>query len=86
MPVLATKFIQGDETAWDDVNHPDKIVQSNALQLAVVDKGMGSGQPSVALRVDLPDGKILITETSARLFCTAARAIMARYPNLFEGD
>lgn len=85
MPVLATKFIQGDETAYPDLEI-DKIVQSNDLRLVVIDKGMKGGQPSVALRVDLPDGRVVISETSARLFCTSARMIMARYPNLFEGD
>jgi hypothetical protein len=56
------------------------------IQVAVLDGGMKSGLPSVAIRLDLPDGKTVVAETSARLFCTAARAIMAQYPNLFEAD
>ena len=47
---------------------------------------LNRGRPSVALRIDLPDGRHVIAETSARLFCSAARSIMARYPNLFDGD
>jgi hypothetical protein len=54
------------------------------IQVVVLDKGMSSGKPSVALRLDLPDGTTVCAETSARLFVTAARAIHARYPDLLE--
>jgi hypothetical protein len=54
--------------------------------VAVLDGGMKSGRPSVAIRLDLPDGRTVVAETSARLFCVAARAIMAKHPELFEGD
>ena len=40
----------------------------------------------MAFRIELPDGKAVIAQTTARLFCTAAKMIMARYPDLFEGD
>jgi hypothetical protein len=33
---------------------------------------------------DRPEG--VVAETSARLFCTAAKMIMSKYPDLFEGD
>lgn len=55
------------------------------IEITAVDGGMGSGRPSVMIRVDLPDGRVFLTETSARLFCSAARAVMAKYPKLFEG-
>lgn len=77
-----------EEPAWpeladrgDDVIH---ISEGNILGLAVLDGGMTSGKPSVALRIDLPDGKVVIAETSARLLCTAAQTILARYPNLLD--
>jgi hypothetical protein len=56
------------------------------IQVAVLDGGMKGGLPSVAIRLDLPDGKTVVAETSARLFCTAARVIMGQYPNLFDGE
>jgi hypothetical protein len=56
------------------------------IKLGVLDGGMASGQPSVALRCDLEDGRTVIIQTSARLFCSAARAIATRYPKLFEGE
>lgn len=70
---------------WPELSE-DKIIhtQLENCKLVVLDSGMKSGQPSVALRFDLPDGRHIIAETSARVFCTAAKAIMGRYPKLFE--
>ncbi len=41
--------------------------------------GMSSGGVSVAVRVDLPDGTVVVAETSLRLFLAAADALRARY-------
>jgi hypothetical protein len=80
--------LDGDN-AWPDLQAKPFIhlgEGSPAIQLAVLGGGMKSGRPSVALRFELPDGRTVVAETSARLFCTAAKAIMARHPALFEGD
>jgi hypothetical protein len=72
--------------AWPDLNEkPYVYLEEDAppIQLAVFAGGMKSGLPSVAFRFDLPDGTTVVAQTSARLFCTAARSIMAKYPNLF---
>ncbi len=77
------------EPAWPEIDK-SKIIHlgqgAPAIQVAVLDAGMASGRPSIALRIDLPDGQHVIAETSARLFVTAARAISAKYPDLFEGE
>lgn len=78
--------LDGDE-AWPDLQDKEIIHLGNGappIQVAVLEGGMKSGRPSVAFRIDLPDGKVVIAETTARLFCAAARAIMAKYPNLFD--
>lgn len=76
--------------AWPDITDKDRLLlpgpDGPPIQVATLDQGTEAGRPSVAIRVDLPDGKIMIAETSARLFCTAAKMIMAKYPDLFEGD
>lgn len=56
------------------------------MRVGVLSAGMTSGLPSVMIRHDLPDGQVVLAETSARLFCAAAKMIMARYPKLFEGE
>jgi len=55
------------------------------IHVGVLPAGMASGLPSVALRIDLPDGRILVAETSARLFVNADRAIAIRYPEVDRG-
>lgn len=78
------------EGVFPDVAGPGKLTylgrNAQPIRLAVIEKGTAAGRPSVAIRLDLADGHIVIAETTARLFCAAARAIVAKYPNLFEGD
>jgi hypothetical protein len=62
-----------------------KPEEATDIEVLVLDGGMSKGHPSVTLHITLGDRHI-IAQTSARLFCTAARMIMARYPDLFEGD
>jgi hypothetical protein len=56
------------------------------IQLAVLEGGTAKGLPSVVMKIDLPDGQVVLAETTARLFCTAGRMITAKYPALFEGE
>lgn len=75
------------EGAWPDLVGKDVVHLGGGappIQVAVLSMGMASGRPSVAIRIDTPDGRHIVAETSARLFCMAARAIMAKYPGLFE--
>jgi hypothetical protein len=62
----------------------DLMNTKGEIRLAVLDAGMQSGSPSVSIRIDLPDGKTVVTETSAKLFVTAARMIQAKYPHLLD--
>lgn len=59
------------------------VAEADAIEVLVLEGGMDSGKPSVTLHVTLGHGHI-VAQTSARLFCTAAKMIEAKYPNLFE--
>lgn len=85
--ISMTIILEGDN-AWPDLKDKDfvHLREGPPIQVAVLDQGMSSGRPSVAMRIDLPDGSSIVAETSARLFATAARAIMAKYPDLFDDD
>ena len=74
-----------DEPAWPDLQSKF-VLTSEDISIAALESGMASGRPSVAIRVNLSDGSVVIAQTSARLFAAAARAMMARYPDLFEGN
>lgn len=64
--------------AWPDMASKE-IIQVENLEVAALEGGMQSGQPSVAFRIDLPDGRVVFAETSMRLFLGAADAFRARY-------
>ena len=46
------------------------------IQICALEGGMASGKPSVCFRIDLPDGRTVLAQTSARLFVMAAAAII----------
>jgi hypothetical protein len=74
--------LNGDN-AWPDL--AQKVVtEATQISLAMLDGGMSSGKPSITIRIDLPNGRVVLAQTSARLFCTAARAVMAKHPDLFD--
>jgi len=86
MAVISTlRFLSvTDPRPYPDLE-PEDVINVDQADILVLDQGMSSGLPSVAIKADLPNGEVVVIQTSARLFCTHARAIMARYPSLFEG-
>lgn len=79
---LSVKF----DERWDDLKPENVIYGGSGIKVVVLSGGMASGKASVAIRIDLPDGRTVVAETSARLFASAGRMITAKYPDLFEGD
>lgn len=65
---------------WPELAERDVIeVTDGMLGLAVLPHGMNSGEAAIVLRIDLPSGHVVITQTSWRLLSTAAKAIAAQY-------
>lgn len=58
------------------------LYMGKMLKVIALPGGMQSGLPSVSVLMELPDGRLAIGETSARMFVLAARAIAARYPEI----
>lgn len=57
--------------------------------ISALEGGMAlSGLPSVTLRVETENGKVILAQTSLRLLSTAVRAFIARYgdPHTLESD
>lgn len=79
MPVMKVIL---EEPAWADI--ADKAVihlgsDAPPIQIAAMIGGMSGGAPSVAIRIDLPDGRIVVAETSLRLFQMANAALLGRF-------
>lgn len=67
--------------AWPDLaDKTDRIVHITDIDVAVLAHGTKGGRPSVAFRMDLPDGQVVFAETTLRLFLTAAAAMKGRFP------
>jgi hypothetical protein len=77
MPVIDLK-VDGDD-AWTDTQLSEIIDCGTTIKMAGLRGGMGSGKPSVAIRLDLPDGRAAIAQTSLAMLETVTRALIARY-------
>lgn len=79
--------LDGDN-AWPDLRFKqDKIIHiTDGIKICALDGGMSSGKPSVCFRLDLPNGRIVLAETSARLFVMAAAAIVGKWPDVDDGS
>jgi hypothetical protein len=80
MPVMVLN-LYGDN-AWPDLVDRKLTWLGNGakpIQVAGMERGMASGKPSVAIRFDLPNGHVVVGETSLALFLTAADGLKARY-------
>ena len=81
MPVIDLK-LNGDG-AWPELAGRDGVVVvREPIQIVTLDGGMASGKPSVMIRLDLPDGRLVLAETSVALFQMAAAAMTGRYGDL----
>jgi hypothetical protein len=85
MPVFNINM-DGDN-AWPDLRtKQDKVIHvTESMGICALDGGMASGKPSVCFRIDLPDGRVVLAETSARLFVMAAAAIVGKWPDVDDG-
>jgi hypothetical protein len=82
MPEL--KIILDPEGTWEDLKPGgDKAQklrwnQHTSMTFARLAKGMQSGAPSVAIRLDMEGGGVIVAETSMALFLSAAKCFIAR--------
>lgn len=71
-------LLEGDGV-WSDLVDKDVITLKDDWQMSALPGGMASGAPSIAIRLDLPDGQVIIAETSLKLLLTAADVFKAKY-------
>ena len=82
MPVMKVIL---DEPTWPDLDAKrDQLTWLSGnddppIQIGALEGGMVGGRPSVAIRIDLPDGGIVVAETSLRLFQMANAALLGRF-------
>jgi hypothetical protein len=74
-------LVLGPEPVWPDLADREVIHYLEPIGMSALPGGMESGATSVVIRLDLPDGRVVMAETSLALLLGAARAIAARYPS-----
>ena len=76
-------ILDGDGAFEDLKGKEDKVIYlTGAFTVSALEGGMKSGGPSVAIRIDLPDGRTVIQETSLKLWYTATRALKGKFGDL----
>jgi hypothetical protein len=79
MPSANLKFEVDGDGCWPDLAGKKIHNVTDAMSIAGLSNGMGSGAPSVSIRFDLEDGSVVIGQTSLKLFLTTADALKARF-------
>lgn len=66
---------------WADLGRiPEKVIDAvTKLSVSAAPSGERSKAPTVAVRMDLPDGRVAVAETSLRDFWRAAKLFAERY-------
>ena len=79
MPVIKL-ILDGDNAFFDLQGRESDIIHRTApFTVAALARGMRSGHPSLAIRIDLPEKKVLIQETSVAAWLAVARALEGKY-------
>jgi hypothetical protein len=56
-----------------------KTDEASLYALTVLPAGMSSGNPSIGIISQMPNGRFVLSQTSLKLFLSAAKAMEARY-------
>ena len=87
MPELRVE-ISGKGGAFADKLRGKRIIEpekSEPVMVETLDAGMTSGAPSVSIMVEISGGRVVLAQTSVKLFQMAAYAMLSRYGDLTEG-
>lgn len=74
--MINVKILPNVEGGFDDLKDKrDKVLHLSEPRLTIgrLPRGMESGRSSVVLRIDLPNGTVIIAETTMRIFQSAAK-------------
>lgn len=93
-PGTSFHIILDGDNAWPDLRErsAEDIIHLTGdkayMAIAALGGGTASGNASVTFRMDLPDGKVVLAETTLRLLLRAADSFKAKYgdPDLAGGQ
>jgi hypothetical protein len=84
MPTL--RIILDGDGCWPDASDAEhgEQLQHAVPSVALLPGGMTSGRASVGIRIDLPDGRFVVAQTSLALFRAAVAAFNGREQYIAE--
>ena len=76
-------ILEGDGAFRDLQGKEDQVIHlaNRPFTVAALDRGTIGGMPSVMIRLDLPDGRVVLQQTTARLWIMVARALRDKWPD-----
>lgn len=80
--MLTFHTILEPEEHWSDLLEKEVIYLGNEaspIEIAAMPGGMASGRTSISIRLDLPDGRVVIVETALYELARAVRQIQERF-------
>lgn len=79
MPIIKL-ILDGDNAFFDLAGRESDIIhRTTPFTVVSLPRGMRAGHPSLAIRVGLPEGKVLIQETSVAAWLAVARALEGKF-------
>lgn len=87
VPTIDLTVLRRDDPAapWSDIDATRcvALADPDRLPLVVLEAGMSSGAPSIAVRLNLADGNTAIFETSLAAWIAATCAMRGAFPEAF---
>lgn len=77
--MVSMEVIFDGDNCWPDLSEMEVVVATAPIRMAALRGGMVSGKPSVTVRVDLPDGSVVLAETTMVLLMGALRLFKAEF-------
>lgn len=85
MPSIDVKISRrGDTPAWGHLEKDVPMLAAQDWSLVVLESGMSSGAPSIALMLDTESGPV-IAQTSLAAWIAATCALRGAFPESFQG-
>ncbi|MGK7907789.1 MAG: hypothetical protein AB4040_11260 [Synechococcus sp.] len=80
--MLTFHTILEPEEHWEDLLEKEVIYlgdEAPPVEIVAMPEGMASGRTSISMRLDLPDGRVVIVETALHELANAVRTIQERF-------
>lgn len=88
MPTMRVQILRRDDAVpWNVASDASLLLPDpeTPWELVIAETGTNSGAPSIALRMDLPEGHTLIAQTSLGAWLMATAAFRGAFPEAFVG-